>query len=134
MSDAPYKVVLDTENVNAGLIANSNQVSALAERFPEKLCKSCKFWTKPEDRTDFTNAVRYINDSWDENPDSEVEWIKGDVDDKKFGICSGIQEGFGMGVEDPLPLAVVRDGSDYKATPYTQAEFGCVLWEKRDVL
>ena len=77
-------------------------------------CETCKHWTQPSDRTDYRNIYR------------------GDHADVQYGICDAItiarrhEE-----APDPLPLAVTQDASDYQADLFTQAAFGCVMWEPK---
>lgn len=79
------------------------------------LCGDCVFWERPEQRTDFTNIWR----------DNES--------DKQYGRCREITLGDGYEeAPDPLPLAVTKDGSDYKADLFTRADFGCVLHESTE--
>jgi hypothetical protein len=90
-------------------------------------CGSCAHWLRNTERTDFSSAVSFHDDEpW--NLDEE-ETSRSAIDEKKFGLCSKITEGWDLSVKDPTPLAVTRDGSEYLASLYTQGEFGCVLWE-----
>jgi hypothetical protein len=92
-------------------------------------CRTCKHWEKPEDRTGFGNAVSYQDDEWDYDLD---DYARGGVDDKLFGTCLKIPLGAYLSSDEPAPLAVTLDASSYRSTVFTQAEFGCVLWEVTD--
>lgn len=96
-----------------------------------KHCVTCKHWLPPGQRNDFRTAVRFDDDTWsDEVNDGQGGYVRGDEADKMFGECQQVQMGDALGPGEP-PLAVVRDGSDYLAILYTQADFGCALWESR---
>lgn len=77
-------------------------------------CLSCKHWTPPKHRNDYDTI--YDNGA-----------------DLKFGICEKIvlaSRSYGEEeTPDPLPLAAVKDGSDYRAILFTQATFSCAMWE-----
>lgn len=51
-----------------------------------------------------------------------------DAADRLFGYCKAIAL-TELTLGDPIPLAVACDGSNYRADLYTQAEFGCAMWE-----
>lgn len=80
-------------------------------------CENCTFWKPPSLRTTFEQIFR-----WDPDKDKRA--------DTKYGMCRRIT----LASEwddppDPLPLAVTKDGSDYKAELYTLPTFGCVEFE-----
>lgn len=80
----------------------------------EPTCGTCRHWTPPTERTDFRNIFR------------------GDDADRLFGICEAINLADSYDPPpDQIPLAVTKDGSDYKADLYTQESFGCVMWEAK---
>lgn len=92
-------------------------------------CGTCVHWHQPRD--DFATAVHYA-------PDETHRWEaveeRQEREDVLFGDCRGVPAGFDMDMSDPTPLAVVVDGSHYRATLFTRAEFGCRLWsDKEDV-
>lgn len=75
-------------------------------------CGTCVHWTPPSMRTDYRNVFR------------------GPVADKQYGVCEAVKLASEYDeAPEPLPLAVTKDGSDYKADLHTLAEFGCVLYE-----
>lgn len=96
-------------------------------------CETCRHWHKPDSRTGFGDAV-YISPSG-EHPftpaDYRVARERQQEADRLFGECEviNLEAGTDLTVDSPLPLAVTRDGSDYRAHLYTQASFGCVLHE-----
>lgn len=51
--------------------------------------------------------------------------------EQRYGRCAVIDllDGYEQHSEESLPLAFTKDGSDYKATLYTQAAFGCAMHE-----
>ena len=88
-------------------------------------CGACRFWN--HSRTDFHSV---INAEW-EDFDTEYEAAStvADEGDKLYGICESVV--FHATTKmDPLPLSVVRDGSDYTASLFTRAGFGCVSHER----
>lgn len=91
-------------------------------------CSTCKYWTPPHERTDYGNAVRYRNDEWDDELD---DLMRGGQDDKLFGLCRKVVLGDDLSLDEPAPIAVTRDASNYQADLFTQAEFGCVLHEEK---
>ena len=96
----------------------------------EMKCETCKFWKRPEYRTAYNNAVRYRYSSlerWEEASE------RSDRDDTLFGLCMKIQMGVDLPMDRPTPLATTMDGSGYRADLFTRAEFGCVLWEEKEI-
>jgi hypothetical protein len=92
-------------------------------------CATCKHWRRPENRNDFHDAVSFAGDEWVDDVGNGMDgYQRGSVEDRKFGECLAIDLGTDL-PEGPPPLAVTRDASDYQATLYTQAEFGCLMWE-----
>lgn len=93
-------------------------------------CQNCIFWTPPSQREDFHDTVEIDHKS----ADWDTVWARQVEADKMFGQCREITLGGGreFDVDDELPLAVTKDGSDYKANLYTQATFGCVLFEDKE--
>lgn len=83
-------------------------------------CGSCRYWQK--ERDDFRQVVEFRDDrSFEERYQADRE---GDL---AYGKCLGVPMG---PIEcEPLPLAVTMDASAYQADLFTQAEFGCVLYE-----
>ena len=79
-------------------------------------CDGCRHWLRPEERTDFYDAVTFAD--YRMNSD-EVE--------RTYGICRAVVQGWDL-PSGPTPVAVVRDGSDYRASLFTKPEFGCVLF------
>lgn len=94
-------------------------------------CVTCLHWLKPSERTDFRDVVNYHDPSARETGDYEPARRREDEADKRFGRCQRInlEAGVDLPMEQEPPLALCRDGSEYKADLYTQATFGCVLWE-----
>lgn len=93
-------------------------------------CSTCVHWKPPTERDGFGDALPlhgYSNAAdW-----GRIQTRQREVD-RLFGECREIRLRDDMTVDDPVPLATVRDGSDYMAPLYTQAEFGCALWSERD--
>lgn len=88
-------------------------------------CGTCKYWKPPSERTGYGNAVTL---EWKAVEDfDEREELLTEAD-RQFGFCRKIDMGQDVDPKN-LPMATVRDASDYSATLYTQAEFGCRLWE-----
>lgn len=94
-------------------------------------CGNCLHWRRPEDRGDYTTAVSFQDDEWsDDAEDGLGGYVRGDAEDREYGECRLIPEGWDL-PDGPAPLAVVRDGSNYRADLFTKADFGCVLWEEK---
>lgn len=75
----------------------------------QKRCGSCAHWAS---RSDFLNL-----------------WA-GEGADREYRRCGIVPLADSYeDAPDPLPLAVAKDGSDYKADLFTLADFGCVQWE-----
>jgi len=89
-------------------------------------CETCVHWEKPSDRVGFGNAINYraIDGDWDTAHNFS------DEADKMFGVCLKIDLGYDLDPKKPTPMAVTQDASQYRATLYTQAGFGCVLHEE----
>lgn len=81
-------------------------------------CGKCKWWKRPDQLTDWSSVVENSYD--EEDP--------GFAASQTYGHCELIVMG-PVSHREPLPKAVVLDGSMYMADLYTQAEFGCVLGE-----
>lgn len=82
-------------------------------------CGKCKWWKPPYELVGWSSPV--------ENSYSEDS--PGFAANQTYGHCELIQMG-PVSHSEPLPKAVVLDGSQYQADLYTQAEFGCVLGQK----
>jgi hypothetical protein len=79
---------------------------------PGQTCASCRHWLPPDGRTDYRNL------------------FSGGITDRLYGLCYAIDLADSYEpAPDPPPLAVTKDGSDYEADLFTQAEFGCAMWE-----
>lgn len=103
-------------------------------------CGSCKHWTKHEGYQDPVVVQTMVpNSLFSEDREG---WNRAvDAAEKEqtriallYRVCKGIEENAERDAtsQDPLPLAVSKDGSNYMALVLTQAEFGCVLWAERD--
>jgi hypothetical protein len=87
-----------------------------------RACRSCRHWEHP--RSDFTQTVEpAFGESTTET------WKAAGEADQTYGSCLKIQ--MGPALLDELPLAICMDGSQYKADLFTQAGFGCALWEEK---
>lgn len=95
-----------------------------------KNCGTCKHWKPPTERGNYGNVVRFRDDEY--VGDYDLDYKRGDAEDKKFGFCKSIKMGGDLPLDKPTPLAVTMDGSQYMADLFTQAEFGCVLWAEKD--
>lgn len=95
-------------------------------------CAACRHWTPPTERTDFGTAVtiRSAADHYDADASAAAHEAQAEAD-KTFGICKAIDL-CELAHGEPVPLATTRDASDYIATLYTQAEFGCALWAAQE--
>lgn len=96
----------------------------------EQVCATCAHWKPPTERDGFGDAIT-IN-VYSNSADWERIQTRQHEVDRLFGECREIRLRTDMEVDDPVPLATVRDGSDYLATLYTQAGFGCAMWSKND--
>lgn len=98
----------------------------------ERTCVTCTHWKPPSERDGYGNAVT-IHRIYP-SPEYEAALQAEHDADRAYGECQAInlQAGTDLPFGSPLPLAVARDGSDYMATLYTQAEFGCALWSGHD--
>ena len=80
------------------------------------------FWMPPSQRTGFDNIFQ-----WEIDVPIEKQV------DRTYGMCRHITLASEWAeAPNPPPLAVTKDGSDYKADLYTQATFGCVEYESKE--
>lgn len=94
-------------------------------------CGTCNNWDKLEPVA-WYNAYAMRNVRGETYEELEARMVK---TNSLYGVCHGVASL----PEDPYdgppitpPLAVTRDGSDYMATLFTQASFGCVLWAEKE--
>lgn len=90
-------------------------------------CDTCKHWQRPEERDDFSHVMSVY--PLDGNYPRLRE--ASDAADRLFGRCQAIDLVTEVAEGEPIPLAITKDGSDYTASLFTQAEFGCALWETK---
>lgn len=90
-------------------------------------CETCTHWLRPEQRTGFTHVITVYPDGY------HAARLKAESDaaDRLFGQCRAINLTTDVQVSEPIPLAVTRDASEYQADLYTQATFGCAMWEPK---
>lgn len=85
-------------------------------------CGNCKHWLKPSERSDYHSAVSAS--SFSPSPPEGYQDL-----DKQFGVCQAIDILSDHPPEEPLPLAVTMDASEYMADLFTQKEFSCSMHE-----
>lgn len=98
-------------------------------------CATCRHWTPPSERTGYADAITYqgyIEGQPYTRDLSDRAIEKTRASDVLYGECGAIELCDDMPVDREPPLATVRDGSDYMATLFTQAEFGCALWAAKE--
>lgn len=114
-------------------------MSAAGERMvgvSERTCATCKHWTQPTARTGYADALTYtgvatVGETW--TPElSDRASSRTKEADLLYGECGAITLCADMSLDEDAPLATVRDASDYVATLFTQAAFGCAMWEPSD--
>lgn len=96
-------------------------------------CATCQHWKPPTERDGYGDAIQIGPREGDQRP---IEVRYGEAREAQraadilFGECAAIylRE---IEIGEPVPLAVTMDASQYVATLYTQAEFGCAMWEPR---
>lgn len=89
-------------------------------------CKTCAHWLPNTERADYSTVVHYLRRHGE---DYDVAYERNEQDDQLFGQCRAINLGEDLDPDQPAPLAVTQDGSNYRAELFTQAEFGCVMWK-----
>lgn len=88
-------------------------------------CATCRHWTPPSERVRYPNALTYYSPgNWQAGLDATQ------AADLLYGECRAITLCDDLEMGTPPPLATARDGSDYRADVYTQAEFGCAMWQE----
>jgi len=97
------------------------------------LCGSCEHWRAPSERDGYQSALHVVPrggySGRTQEEFAQAREVKDRVD-RCFGECRAI-ELTEVEVGSHVPLAVVRDGSDYMAVLYTQETFGCAMYEAR---
>lgn len=92
-------------------------------------CGTCKYW----------ETWRYESrESWDRRMASgspyalKMDYDSVDRSDPEYGLCDAIPS---FEFNDPVPGDVVAyTSTDYYSAPFkTSPDFGCMLWEKREV-
>jgi hypothetical protein len=89
--------------------------------FGDGKCATCKHWG-PDAKGRWHRACRRVL----HDAEDAIYW---DLKDMDWLSRSEQQERLKQWGPMQSELAVVQDGSGYKATLYTRAEFGCVLHE-----
>lgn len=91
-------------------------------------CGTCTHWQAPGGE-DWRNTVRLARLPGESLRELDAREHRAEA---LFGECQAITmlDTYGKQAE-PLPLAYTRDASDYRADLFTQAEFGCSLWEAK---
>lgn len=92
-------------------------------------CGSCTHWTPPSERDDYKSTVN-LHGPIEPVEEREARWRESQEADQTYGICDRIP--MGPIEEKPIPLALTMDASEYMAILFTQAEFGCVLFEAKE--
>lgn len=93
-------------------------------------CDGCRHWKPPSERDGYGDAVMVGPPAGQLTPEGFTAARGVQVAaDMLFGSCRAITlRELEMG--EPVPLAVTMDASQYQATLYTQATFGCAMWEQ----
>jgi hypothetical protein len=95
----------------------------------DRTCATCRHWTPPSERTGYSDALTYRSGR-------AAEWRtardKTKAADVLYGECAAITLCDDLSIDTPPPLATARDGSDYRADVYTQAEFFCAMWAAKE--
>lgn len=87
-------------------------------------CSSCTHWTQDDEGSSVTPLPVSYGDGSDYF--ERVAARNADV-----GLCNAAVFAPDVELDDPVPLLMVRDGSDYRASLYTRRDFGCLLHEQR---
>jgi len=90
-------------------------------------CAGCKHWDTEEIRSDWRFSIRVKNLPNETRAQAEERARQIEV---SFGLCKAITLQNSYETSTDVPVAFTQDGSDYRADLFTQATFGCVLWEK----
>jgi hypothetical protein len=85
------------------------------------VCETCQHWRPPGQRTGWRNAIEIVT------PDDRHDTEATNAADVLYGECAAIDLQREWPNDKPLPLATTCDASEYEATLYTRAEFGCVM-------
>lgn len=92
----------------------------------DRTCATCKYWKYPLDGWNDPVRVSWYLD-WSDNQEEKAQAALS----SRYGECTEVAENpEDWKPGDPIPMAVVRDGSSYQATLYTRDDFGCVQWEE----
>lgn len=83
-------------------------------------CATCKHWVP------FDGDPDDAYDDPDDDPRPDTYNANVFVVRRRLGLCRKAE---GTRKIDPTTLAIAQDGSDYKASFRTAAEFGCVMHE-----
>ncbi len=94
----------------------------------EQRCSTCRHWTPDDNRWSKRIHVR-IEGPYTEAKGAESDRREAEVE-RLYNRCSGVPE-IPDGWDQP-PLAYTMDASEYSATLFTQADFGCVLHEPKE--
>lgn len=89
-------------------------------------CGTCKHWSAP---TGFSDAIHV---EWRDEEEYDDYAAREQAVAGMYRICKAVPENPDDASPGPLPLAAVTDGSGYKATFWTSAEYGCVLHEPQE--
>lgn len=91
-------------------------------------CRTCRFWTRPEDRRDYRDPVHVYRpeDTEAQHEERQQAWNSLYGECGKPVFCPTEDE---VSLDDPPPM-VTRDGSEYMATLFTLATFACRAWER----
>lgn len=96
-------------------------------------CENCTFWQPPSQRMNFADVVSVDPYEEDRKARNYGPAVNRQMEiDKMFGLCRHITMKPRLGMDDPPPLAITLDGSEYMADLYTQATFGCVEFESKE--
>lgn len=89
-------------------------------------CGGCKHWDRDGIRNDWRFSIRLDNAPGETQKQADERSMEAEA---LFGKCNAIPLLDSYEKIDTIPLAFTQDASDYRADLFTQATFGCVLWE-----
>lgn len=94
-------------------------------------CGSCAHWGRAD-----PNGWQGFYTLWQQDDESDDAFEAREVATQAvYGDCGGVEGNPRDDYERVIepPVAFTYDGSNYMAGLRTQAQFGCVLWEPREV-
>lgn len=85
-------------------------------------CETCKHWLNTEEG----EHVDALSIPWSSAKDYSARLAARNAD---IGRCDAAVHPVEVDADEPVPMLMSRDASDYQSNVYTRRDFGCVLHE-----